>query len=346
MHSLASDAALERLELVLGGHVFFQTLRTAVELDLFTLLGDNPGASLEQLAALTGIAIKPMRIVLLGCVALELISKRGSGYYNTPLAEVRLRRDRPGNIVSTVEFAHRLVYRPMFHFSESVRANTNVGLSEIPGEGRTLYDRIAADPELERVFHAGLEATSALNVEQLLDCVDLSDRTHVLDVGGGNGTALCSLVRRHPLLRGTVLETPTVCALARARIAAAGLADRIAIYPANGFTDPFPRGADCILLMHFLTIWSEETNAALMRKSFEALPPGGTVVVFDGAQMNDGTGPIRAARWSPYFLVVSSGEGMFYSPDEYAGWMRQAGFESIRQHQTAKDHVVTIGRHP
>jgi SAM-dependent methyltransferase len=346
MVSEADDAALERLELILGGHVFFQLLRAAVTLDLFTLLARHPGASLDRLVQLTGVARKPMRILLLGCTALRLIVKENIGYHNSSIAESRLSRDSPTNILPTVEFAHRLVYRGMYHLADAIRANSNVGLSEFPGDEKTLYERLSHAPELEQVFHDGLQASSSQNVEQLIAHMDFSTIQHVLDVGGGTATALCALARRYAHLHGTVLDSPSVCALARTRIAAAGLSPRITAYEANGCTDPFPRGADCILLMHFLTIWAEETNLELMRKSYDALPAGGSIVVFDGAQNNDGTGPLRAARWSPYFLVLSSGEGMFYTPDEYTGWMRQTGFVDIRQIQTAPDHLLIVGQRP
>ena len=63
-------------------------------------------------------------------------------------------------------------------------------------------------------------------------------------------------------------------------------------------------------------------------------------------QSNDKTGPLRAARWSPYFLVLSSGEGMFYSADEYASWMRKAGFIDVEQVSTPMDHAIVVGRRP
>ena len=341
--TMPTPAQLEQLELILGGHVFFQTLRSAVNLDVFTLLARSPGASLPRLAELAGVERKPMRILLLGCVALGLIEKR-EGYYNSAIAERLLNRDSPRNVAATVEFAHHLVYRPMFHMADAIRENRNVGLSEFPGAGNTLYERLSQSSELERIFQDGLQSTTAITIEQLLNHFDFTHVRHVLDVGGGNGTALCSLAARYPQLHGTVFETPTVCELARERIAAMGMLDRVGVHPGNSFTDPFPAGPDCILFMHYMTIWSEQANLDLLRKSHAALPSGGSVVVFDGVQSNDETGPLRAARWSPYFLVLSTGEGMFYTADEYASWMREAGFVDVEQVPTPMDHAVVVGR--
>ncbi|MDP9051183.1 MAG: acetylserotonin O-methyltransferase [Acidobacteriota bacterium] len=335
---------MERLEMVLGGHVFFQTLRSAVEFDLFTLLARNPGASMTELAGRVGIEHQSMRILLLGCTALGLVERRGDGYHNSETAQLLLSRDSTRNITAAVEFAHKLVYRPMFHLYEALRTGRNIGLDEFPGNGKTFYERLSNSPELERLFQAGLQSTSATSVQQLSSCFDFGRVRHVLDVGGGNGTALCSLLHNHPHLKGTVFETPTVCALAREQIAQVGMSDRIGTFSGNSFTDPFPEGADCILFMHFMTIWSERSNRELFRKSYEALPVGGLAIVFDGVQSNDQTGPLRAARWSPYFLVLSSGEGMFYTGDEYAHWMREAGFVDVNQIPTPMSHAVIVGQ--
>lgn len=306
---LAEDT--ERLELILGGHIFFQTLRSAIALDLFTVLVRNPGASLESLCESVAIEEQPMRILLLGCTALRLIEKRGEGYYNSPVSTALLSRDSGRNIIANVEFAHRLVYRPMFHMYDAMRANRNIGLDEFSGPGDTLYERLSHEPELERVFHEGLQSTSALNVEQLLDHFDFSSVRHVLDVGGGNGTALCAVASRHAGLCGTILETASVCSLADQQIAAAGMSDRVGTRAGDSFSDSFPTGADCILFMHFMTIWSPQSNLELLRKSYAVLPPGGSVVIFDGAQSNDRTGPLRAARWCPYFWFFRRARACF-----------------------------------
>ena len=343
-----SDACItaEQLELILGGHVFFQTLRTAVELDLFTAISRTPGISLSALGLELGVEAYPLRIVLLGCLALRLIERRGDGLHNSSVANEYLNRDSAENIIPAVEFAHKVVYRGMYHMAESVKQNKNLGLCEFPGTEGTLYERLSHDPALEELLHEGLQSTTRANVNLLMQHFDFCRVHNILDVGGGNGTAINAIAKRYSHLRGTILESQSVSALARQYIANEGMSERIDIRPGSGFTDPFPKTADCILFMHFMTIWSEKKNRDLLAKCYDALPRGGFVLIYDGAQRNDYTGPIRAARWSPYFLVLSSGEGMFYSMDEYAGWVEKAGFVEIQQITVSLDHILVVGRKP
>ena len=169
------------------------------------------------------------------------------------------------------------------------------------GSERTLYERLARVPALEQVFQRAMESISAQANQLLVDYVDFSGVAHLVDVGGGNGANIIRLARGYPRLKASVFDSPTVCEIARANIAAAGLSDRLGAVPGNCFADPFPTGADCILFCHFFTIWSEERNRELLRKAHAALEPGGAVMIFNMMQADDQRGPLTAAMDSPYF---------------------------------------------
>jgi SAM-dependent methyltransferase len=329
--------------LIFGGHIFFQTLAAALHFDLFTLLRREPGLTRSELAKRLGVAEKPMRILLLGCVSLGLLKKRGDRYRNAWIANRLLVADRPGNIVPVVRWQQYINYRAMARFQDAIRENRNVGLDEFRGTGATLYERLAAVPELERIFQDAMEAISVQSNRVLADGVDFSRFTRLVDVGGGNGANIIRLARRHPGLRARVFDSPSVCEIAKAHIREAGLADRLDAWPGDCFKDPFPPDSDCILFCHFMTIWSEERNKLLLRKAYEALAPGGAAIVFNMMQNNEETGPLSAALGSPYFLTLATGEGMLYMWAEYEQWMREAGFAQVGRLALVRDHGVIVG---
>ncbi len=334
---------MEKLYPILGGHIYFQTLSAAVQLDLFGLLKKHGELALPDIAAYLGIQQKPARILLLGCTTLGLVRKRGSKYTNSQLSARLLVPDAPGNLVPIVKWQHFINYRAMYWFYDALRENRNVGLKEIPGEEPTLYQRLTRRPELERIFQDAMEAIS-VQVNQLLgEYVDFSNVRHLVDVGGGNGANVIALARKYPDLRATVFDSPSVCRIAEENIRAAGLADRVDAVPGNCFADPFPAGADCLLFAHFFTIWSEPQNRKLLGKCHDALPPGGSVIIFNMMQSDDEDGPMSAALGSPYFLTLATGGGMLYTWKEYETWMRDAGFSSTQKHVLPSDHGAMIG---
>lgn len=334
---------LDHLFMILGGHIYFQTLSAAVRFDLFGLLRREGELTRAEIAEQLGIEVQPARILLLGCTALKLICKTGSNYSNTDIANRYLVRDEPGSMVSIVEWQHFINYRPLYHFFDAINANHNVGLDEFKGQGDTLYQRLAHSPQLEKIFQDAMQSISVQANALLAEHVDFSGVSHLLDVGGGNSANIQALANKYPSLHATVFDSQSVCQIARNSIEAAGMSDRLSAVEGDCFRDDFPSGIDCILFSHFFTIWSEENNRMLLEKSYAALPPGGRVVVFNMMQWDDETGPLSAAWGSPYFLTLATGEGMLYTAGDYEQWMRDAGFSSVSRQTLPVDHAAIVG---
>jgi ubiquinone/menaquinone biosynthesis C-methylase UbiE len=286
----------------------------------------------------------PARVLLLGCTTLELLDKCDEKYANSELADRLLVRTAPGNIVAVVEWQHLINYQAMYFFYDAIVVNRNVGLDVFEGTEKTLYQRLAHNPRLERVFQKAMEAISVQANSVLAEHVDLSEVRHLVDVGGGNGTNILALAKKYPTLRATVFDSPSVCQIAQANFAAAGLSDRLDAVAGNCFQDPFPADCHCLLFCHFFTIWSEEQNRNLLKKAYAAIPSGGRVIIFNMMQWDDETGPLTAAMGSPYFLTLATGSGMLYTAKEYEDWMRDAGFTSITRQTLPLDHAAIVGR--
>ena len=73
--------------------------------------------------------------------------------------------------------------------------------------------------------------------------------------------------------------------------------------------------------------WDEEKNKALLRRSFEALAPGGAVVISELLVNDDKTGPAPAALMSLNMLIET--EGRNYTAAEYSAWLIEAGFRDV-----------------
>lgn len=95
-----------------------------------------------------------------------------------------------------------------------------------PAYAGGFYAHVHADPERAAAFAAVTARRTAATAEALAQAYDWSSVGTVVDVGGGDGTLLAELLRRHPGLRGTVLDLPETAALAERRFAAEGLDGR------------------------------------------------------------------------------------------------------------------------
>lgn len=331
------------LMLVLGGAGFFKAIAAAHELHLFEYLYAHRGATAEEIAQGLTLPLYSVQTLLMACAAMRFVERSDEGYQNVAWVNGAFAGPSP-TFTTVIEGFDRLLYQPLFHLTEALRRGTNVGLEYFPGTGRTIYERISAYPELEATFHAWMSNLSALGLPPVLVSA-LSHSRALLDVGGGDGTNAILLARAHPELRVTILDLPSVCERATARIASEGLSAQIEAVPCDIRVDPFPAGADAVLFSRIFNIYSEAQNQSFVARSAACLPPGGQLIVFPSMVADDDeTGPLSAAFLSLYYLCLATGEGRVYPPASYEVWFREAGFASLECFVNERDDAVFIGR--
>ena len=331
------------LALIAAGHTAFQLLWAGTQKGVFDVLAASPGLDKVEIAKRIGLAPQPTRILLTGLTALRLIVREGGAYRNSAIVQQVLVRDSPQNMIDVLGWQAHIVYPGEIDFLPSLEQNTNVGLRRFPGTEDNLYQRLARDPQIEKAFHDAMSSLSRSANALLARSLDLEGVRHLVDAGGGDGTNAIALALANPHLRITVYDAPSVCARARTNIVASGLANRLDTYEGDFFVRAFPPGTDAILFAHMMTIWSLDKDTLLLRRAFDALPPGGRVIIFNMMGNDEEDGPITAALGSPYFLSIATGEGMLYSWKEYEQCMAAAGFTQTQRHVLPRDHGVLVG---
>jgi hypothetical protein len=309
------------------GHLHFQSLWAGVELGVFDSLEAYGPLTIAQLGERVGLALQPTKMVVANLSALGLLEKRDDAYANGVLARRFLLSKGPGSIVPVIRWQGRIVYPGVEDYVRSLRENTNVGLERFPGAGRTLYERLASNPELEQVFQDAMASMPSNRF--LAEHLPLEGCRHLCDCGGGHGRNAIDLAVRHPDLRVTIFDQPTVCEKARANVSARGLGNRIDVFPGDFLRDSFPPGIDSVLYCHIAAIWSAETNVAVFRRAHESLPPGGKFFVYNMVAKDDHTGPLSVTCGSVYFHALATGEGFMHSAAEYRAMLHEAGFAQV-----------------
>jgi hypothetical protein len=108
-------------------------------------------------------------------------------------------------------------------------------------------------------------------------------------------------------------------------------------------TDALPAAADVHLFSNVLHDWDEPVVRQLLGKSFDAMAPGGLILIHDAFLNAAKTGPLHVAEYS--VLLMHSSEGRCYSVSEMEGYLRQAGFHDVTYvHGAAARGVMTARR--
>jgi SAM-dependent methyltransferase len=304
-----------------AGFMAAKHLFAASELGVFETLADAP-ATLDALAARTGLTRRAARIGADAMVALGLLQRDGDVYRNGPAADRYLTGRHPGDLRPLLRFWDRISY-PAWESLATALAE---------GPPREVFE---LDEDQQAIVSAGIEAILTGPANALGDVVDFSTRHRLLDVGGGTGSWSIATLRRHAHLRGTIVELPGVAELARARVADAGLADRLAVVAADAFTDDLPDGHDAILVANVVHYWSPTGNATLLRRIRAVAPPGARLLIADFWTDPTHTQPVQAALMAGEFAVHLR-DGDVYSVAEVRDWLRETDWRFV-------DHVPLAG---
>lgn len=157
--------------------------------------------------------------------------------------------------------------------------------------GRPFWDDLAAHPRIAASFDAlmGPEGHGPPNPDIPLTGGWDAIRT-VVDVGGGTGSLLASVLRAHPALDGTLVDLPSTVARSAGIFEAAGVAARVTAV-GQSFFDPLPGGADLYLLKSVLGDWPDREAVAILTRCAEAARPHGRVMVMGGVSGNEPADP-------------------------------------------------------
>ncbi len=332
----ASDA-VSKVSAIAYGFMGSQALFAALELDLFTTLAEQP-CGLDILAARLKAPIGPLSVLLTTCHALDLVTWDGAIYANSPLAQRFLVRTAPGYIG---DYYLRQVSALIYDRLPLVRAL----LDGQPIEPLD-YAHVLAAPHATEEFIRGQHAGSLGPARLLARTHDFSRSTRLLDLGGGSGAFAIEAVSGVPTLSATVFDLPQVIKVTERIVEEAGLASRIICIGGDLRADPWPNGADVILLSYIVSCYAPATLDTLLARALDYLPAGGQLLVHDFAMYHDRLGPQNTALFL-YGQLTASAETHAYTVDELAIAMRRAGYADVTAQPFLPDLTFLVrGRKP
>jgi len=318
--------SMSDFEEALRGFQVSRILLTAIELDVFTAVGD--GACVGEVAEGRGLDPRATGILLNALVAAGALAKSGGKFRNTPLTARHLSEASPSN--SRTALLHIVnIWNSWSNLTQSVRAGVPVRYREMAERG----------DDWTLPFIAAMHRHAMAEAPALVTAVGVEGVTRMLDVGGGSGAFSIAFARANPGLRAEVFDLETVVPIAQRHIAEAGLAGRITTRTGDLRHDDLGNSCDLILLSAICHMLGPEENQDLFLRCYRALAPRGRLVVRDFILEPHKTAPRHAAFFAVNMLVATP-EGNTYTQEEYSSWLRRAGFEQIERLGPSEDVIV------
>jgi hypothetical protein len=255
-----------------------QAVYVATRLGVPDLLGNGPLSS-GEIAQATGTQADRMHRLLRALAALDVVKDLGSGKFElTPVGNC-LRADVPLSVRPNVLLIGSENWWQAFgSLAECVRTGKNAFEVLHGVEGPFAY--LAKDPGLARIFDDAMSAVSAFTGPAAAKAYDFAGVQHVIDVGGGHGRVLASILKAHPHLRGTLFDVPRVVAGAHAFLAKEGVADRCKVAEGDMFAS-VPTGGDLYVLSHIIHDWDDERARAVLQACRRAMAPSTKLLILD-----------------------------------------------------------------
>ena len=116
----------------------------------------------------------------------------------------------------------------------------------------------------------------------------------VVDVGGGRGRLLATILERYPRLRGILFDQPHVIEGARPILDAAGVVDRCELV-GGSFFDAVPAGGDAYILRGIIPGFEDDQAVAILTNCRRAMAAGARVLLVERYLAH---GPARGAPGS------------------------------------------------
>lgn len=324
VRSIARQRAGALFDLV-AGFTYSQWLFAGVKLGVFEALRDQP-QSVESIAILTDLPEASAMQLLRALASLDLAERLEDGSFTLGQNGAALAAN--GGVQAMIAH-HDLLFADL---ADPVALLRERGGGKLSGYWPYAEGREGGDAA---PYSRLMAASQPMVAEAVLDAVDLSGVSSLLDVGGGEGAFLEAVLRRHPGIRPMLFDLPEVAPRAVAR-----LGPGLQAFPGCFPTDPIPPGADVITLVRILHDHDDATVLALLRQVRAALAPGARLIVAEPMADTPGARAMGDAYFGFYLLAMGSGRPR--TPVEITAMLHQSGFGRVQQISTANPFAAQI----
>lgn len=310
------------------GYWISRAVYAAARLGLADLLGDG-SRSARELADATQTHAPSLYRLLRALASLGLFTESdGHRFALTPLGAT-LKTGAPGAARSTVmALAGQWMWGTWNEFLYSLETG-NTAFEKV--WGMPVFDFLGQHPDEARLFGEAMIGVHGEEPAAVAAAFDFSDMRTVVDVGGGTGNLLTTILRAHAHLTGVLYELPHVVPEARANFAKAGVGKRCSAV-AGSFFESIPTGGDAYILSHVIHDWDEEKCLTILGNCRRAMESSSRLLIVESV-LPPGDEPHHGKILDLVMLAVPG--GVERSGEEYATLLTKAGFRPTRIVSTA-----------
>ena len=315
-----SGSALATLQGFLTTTRLWHSVVAAANLGVSDALANGPLSAEEiarKLQADSGALYRLLRVLAAGAVLVE----HEDGRFELTEVGQLLRTDQPGSMRDWVRYMGRpYVQEAWASMDGSIRTGENT-FTALHGE--SIWQWRTHEPAERELFDGAMASLSG-TVQGLAEAFDFGRLGTLVDVGGGSGTLLASILAAHPGLRGILFDQASVveAEATRAILERAGVADRCEVV-GGSFFEAVPAGAGGYLMKSILHDWEDVDARRILETIHRDAAPTSVLLVVEAVLGGPNTD--LAGKVSDLNMLIMPG-GRERTADEWRSLFASAGF--------------------
>lgn len=320
-----------------SGYWLSQAIYVAAKLGIADFLLEE-GKSCQELATLTQTNPSALYRVMRGLASVGIFQETDAQRFTlTPLAE-HLCSEHPKSVKATAimlgEAPHYQAWGGILH---SVRTG-EPAFDQLFGMG--VFEYFKSHPEDAHIFEQAMNSFSLSEEKAILEVYDFSGFKSLVDVGGGYGEMLGTILQQYPQLTGILFDETYVTAHALPTLNKHGVADRCQVI-SGSFFDSVPSGGDGYLLKHIIHDWDDQRAITILKNCCNVLDNNGKILVMEMV-VPSGNNPSAAKMLDLNMLVMCPG-GKERTQEEFTELFKQAGLQLTQIIYTQEDICILEG---
>jgi len=298
-----------------------KALQVIAELGIADLIAQEPQTA-EKLSKVVGVDSDALYRVLRALASLGIFKEgRDSCFENTSLSEL-IRADVPGSVRDYVINApHDGSMLAWTRFMDVVKTGK---ASFKDANGCDYWEYYRRHPDISERFNKQMTANTSQIISALVELYDFSQFKTLIDVGGGQGVVLASILGKNPQMRGCLLERSSVIEGAKTFLETRGVINRCDLISGD-FLESIPESYDAYLLKHVLHDWGDEQALTILKNCRAAIPKHGKLLIIEAVLGRDNAP--HPAKWKDLLMMVLYQGARERTKQEFHNLFRESGFE-------------------
>jgi ubiquinone/menaquinone biosynthesis C-methylase UbiE len=300
------------------GFLVSQAIYVAAKLGVADILKDGPMGA-NEIATITGGEPENLYRVMRLLVSEGVFDQQEDGRFCQNSLSDFLRSDLPDSARWWALNMGDEQYKAAGNMIEAVKS------------GEPQFDRIYGMPffahlqensEAADVFNRAM-GTEGPREKYISEAYNFGQFKKIVDVGGGYGKMLQTILSDYPNLRGIVYDLPSSEAGFRERTREAGLEDRLE-FISGSFFESVPAGGDAYFISTVIHDWGNDKAAQILRNCYKVMEPGHKLLIAEQVLGSDKL-PSLAKRLDMTMMVIFGGQER--TQEEFRELLTSTGFE-------------------